>query len=97
MKISEVEEEIVLTAQDIRFARFIHLAALTGIDPSNFAAWSSGNRGISEKNLEVLSERLSMAKSAVLEGLELRREDTAIARQVHQKFEQLIALMGSAA
>lgn len=51
MNISEVSEEIMLTAEDIRYARNIDLAAVTEIDPSNFAAWSN-SRGISERNLK---------------------------------------------
>lgn len=94
MKISDVQEEIMLTSEDIRWARHIHLAALTRLDPSTFVGWSSGNRGISERNLTLIAESLGMEKAAVLEGLELRRQDVAIARAVHHKFEQLIALVG---
>jgi hypothetical protein len=63
---------------------------LTGIHASNFAAWSS-TRAISEKNLKIIAQSLGIDKSEALKGLELRRRDVAIAREVQAKFEKLIA------
>lgn len=96
MKITEIPKELMLTLEDIRYARHTQLAELTGFDASNFAAWSS-HRRISEKNLTVIAEKLNMSKLQVLEGLDLRRQDTAISRQVQEKLDRVIALIGSAA
>lgn len=96
MKITEIPEEFMLTPADIRYAKHTQLAELTGFDPSYFSAWSSSRR-ISEKNLSVIAERLNLTKPQVLEGLELRRQDVAIARRVHDKLDRVIALLGSAA
>lgn len=85
----------MLTAEDIRYARNIDLAAVTEIDPSNFAAWSN-SRGISERNLNLIAQRLGISKLEFMQGLELRRQDAAITREVAAKFEKLIALRGVA-
>lgn len=79
-----------LNPEDIRHARPIDLERITGINASSFVSWSMG-RGISEKNLTVLSEALGMSKAEVLAGLELRREDAAIARQVAEKIDRLMS------
>ena len=84
------EEIIVLTAEDIRHARNIDLAQLTGFDPTAFAAWSN-SREISGRNLKIIATALGIEKHEVLKGLELRKQDSAIARAVQQKLEALIA------
>ncbi|MEP0923476.1 hypothetical protein [Leptolyngbya sp. ST-U4] len=77
-----------LCAEDIRYARAIDLQAITGIDASNFTAWSS-RRHISERNLGVIADALGIEKSEVLRGFELRRQDTRMAREVAEKLERL--------
>ncbi len=85
-----VQEIILLTADDIRHARNVDLSALTGFDPTAFAAWGN-NREISGRNLNAIAQALGMEKHEVLKGIELRKKDSAIARQVQQKLEALIA------
>jgi hypothetical protein len=80
----------VLTAEDIRFARNVDLQSLTGIDSTAFAAWQN-SRGISERNIKLITDRLEMDKYEFLRGLELRRQDFATARAVQTKLEQIIA------
>jgi hypothetical protein len=84
------EEMIVLTVEDIRHARNVELAALTGFDATAFAAWS-GTREISGRNLKIIAVALGMEKHQVLEGIELRKKDTATARAVQERLETLIA------
>jgi hypothetical protein len=86
----EASQEIMITAEDIRYARNVELATLTGIDSTAFAAWSS-SREISGRNLKIIATALGMEKHEVLQGIELRKTDTAIARAVQQKLEALIA------
>ncbi|WNZ22719.1 hypothetical protein HJG54_07520 [Leptolyngbya sp. NK1-12] len=74
----------ILTAKDIRHARAIDLARLTGIDASNFAAWSN-HRHISKRNLGIIATALGMEKSEVLRGFELRRHDNRTAQTVAAK------------
>lgn len=93
MKVTE--ESIMLTAEDIRHARNVDLAALTGFDATAFAAWSN-NREISGRNLNAIAEALGMAKHEVLEGIELRKQDSATARAVQGKLERLIARRNAA-
>jgi hypothetical protein len=88
MKVNE--ELIMLTAEDIRHARNVDLAALTGMDATAFAAWSA-NREISGRNLNAIATALGMPKHEVLKGIELRKADTAIARAVQEKLERLLA------
>jgi hypothetical protein len=80
-----------LCAEDLRYARAIDLQDLTGLDASNFAAWSS-TRHISEKNLGVIAAALGMEKSEVLRGFELRRQDTKAAKAVTEKLSALMEL-----
>lgn len=84
------EELPVLTAEDIRYARNVDLSALTNIDPSNFAAWTA-KRKLSERNMNLIAERLGMDKYEFMRGLEMKRADVAIAREVQAKFEKIIA------
>lgn len=79
-------QQAILTAEDIRHARAIDLSKLTGIDASNFAAWSS-SRHISERNLGVIATALGMEKAEVLRGFELRRHDNRTAQEVSAKLE----------
>jgi len=92
----EAKEIIMLTAEDIRHARNIDLATLTGFDQTAFAAWSN-SREISGRNLNLIAQALSMEKHEVLQGIELRKQDSALARQVQQKLERLIATRTDAA
>lgn len=85
-----IEESIVLTAEDLRHARNVDLAALTGFDPAAFAAWSN-SREISGRNLNAIAQALGMEKHEVLKGIELRKADSAIARMVQAKLERLLA------
>ncbi|MCY7273166.1 MAG: hypothetical protein LH702_05340 [Phormidesmis sp. CAN_BIN44] len=80
----------MLTAHDIRYARTVDLAALTGFDSSNFAAWFN-RRGLSERNRAIIAQRLGMDQFEFLKGLELRRQDMAIAREVQAKLEAIIS------
>lgn len=88
------EKLIMLTAEDIRYAKHTQLAALTGIDASNFSAWGS-SRGISERNIDRIAEALGMSKLAFMEGLELRRKDAAAARSAQEKLERYIQLQSA--
>jgi transcriptional regulator with XRE-family HTH domain len=81
---------LYLSVQDIRYMRHSQLSRLTGVDPSSFSAWSH-NRRISERNLERIAHRLGMTKAELLQGLDLRRQDVAIARAAQAKADQLIA------
>lgn len=89
MKTSQ-EVSVKLTIEDIRYARHIDLAALTGFGARDFAAWTK-SRGLSERSLNVLAEQLGMEKTDLLKGLELRRQDAALARKVQERIKQLIA------
>jgi hypothetical protein len=84
------EELVVLTAEDVRLARNIDLANLTGFDATAFASWSN-NREISGRNLNIIARALGMEKHEVLKGIELRKRDTALARAVQEKLEHLIS------
>lgn len=88
----EIPTELILLAEDIRHLRHTQLARLTGIDPSNFSAWSR-NRRISERNLERIAQQLGIAKPELLQGIELRRQDAAIAQSAQAKADALIALL----
>lgn len=90
----EIHEPIALTVEDIRHLRHTQLSQLTGIDPSNFSAWSRQRR-ISERNLERMATQLGLSKSDLLTGIELRRQDAAIARIAQAKAKRLIELLGS--
>lgn len=91
MEVTENIEETMLTAEDIQHARNVDLEALTGFDSTAFAAWSA-SREISGRNLNIIATALNMEKHEVLRGIELRKQDTAIARAVQQKLERLIAV-----
>lgn len=82
-------ETDMLTPNDLRHARNVDLANLTGFDSGAIAAWSS-TREISGKNLSAMAKALGMEKHEVLQGIELRKQDTAIARDVQRKLEQFI-------
>jgi hypothetical protein len=84
------EVAVKLTIEDIRYARHIDLAALTGFGASDFAAWTK-SRGLSERSLNAISQELGMEKPDLLKGLELRREDAAIARKVQERMKWLAA------
>lgn len=88
----KVSKKMAFTSEDIRYLKHIQLAVLTGIDASNFSAWSSYRR-ISERNLERIAEKLGMSKSELLEGLELRRKDVQMRRKARAKADRLIDLM----
>jgi hypothetical protein len=89
----EIPSDLILAAEDIRYLRHVQLAALTGIDASNFPAWYQG-RQLSERTLERLSQRLSVSKAEILKGFELRRQDAAIARNAQSKALRLITYLG---
>jgi hypothetical protein len=93
MKVTE--ELIVLTAEDIRYARNVDLASLTKFDATAFAAWSNA-REISGRNLNAIAQALGMEKHEVLRGIELRKQDTVTARKVQAKLEQLLTIRNTA-
>jgi hypothetical protein len=96
MELCTTDVAMKLCAEDIRYARAIDLQGLTGIDASNFAAWSS-TRHISERNLGVIAKALGMEKSEVLRGFEMRRRDTQTAKDVAAKLEQWVQLAAQTA
>jgi transcriptional regulator with XRE-family HTH domain len=87
-----IPDNFTLSVEDIRYMRHSQLAELTGIDPSNFVAWSHRRR-ISERSLERIAQRLNISKADLLKGIELRRQDAAIARAAQTKTDQLIAFL----
>lgn len=84
----KVPESLALTIEDVRYVKNIQLQNLTGIDASNFSAWSS-HRQISERNLERIAARLGMTKGEFIEALDLRRRDTARAKIAEIKADRL--------
>ena len=90
----KIPESLVFQAEDIRHLRHIQLEMLTGIDASNFSAWSN-TRGISERNLERIAPRLGMTKGELMKGLDLRRQDAATARASRSKADRLIEFLKS--
>ncbi|NJO74189.1 MAG: hypothetical protein HC833_10800 [Leptolyngbyaceae cyanobacterium RM1_406_9] len=90
----EIPDDLTLLAEDIRYLRHTQLSLLTGIDPSNFSAWSN-HRRISERSLERVAQMLGMSKLDLLKGLELRRQDAAIARTTQAKANRLIKFLNS--
>lgn len=84
--------DLVLTPDDIRYLRPAQLAILTTIDASYFSAWSTG-RQMSERSMELIAHALGITKSDVLQGFELRRKDSALARTAQDKAEKLIAYL----
>ncbi|NJN85568.1 MAG: helix-turn-helix transcriptional regulator [Leptolyngbyaceae cyanobacterium SL_7_1] len=96
MEISK-ESLPMLTIEDLRYAKHTQLAALTGFDPSSFAAWSSNTRGISERNLRRIAKALNMTQLAVMEGLELRRQDAATVRAIQERVDNVIQLFAQTA
>lgn len=90
----EIPNDFTLLAEDIQHLRLTQLSLLTGIDPSNFSAWINQRR-ISERNLERIAQRLGMSKPDLLVGLELRRNNAAIARTVQAKANRLIEFLNS--
>lgn len=90
----KIPKDFALTIEDIRYVRHVQLEILTGINASNFSAWSS-HRRISERNLERIAEGVGMTKSELIQALELRRQDTAIAKLAQHKAEKLIQLLDS--
>jgi len=90
----QIPENLALTIEDIQHLRYIQLSLLTGIDASNFSAWSNDRR-ISERSLERIASRLGMSKVDLLKGLELRRQNAAIARAAQSKATRLIKFFNS--
>jgi hypothetical protein len=90
----EIPDNLTLLAEDIRYLRHVQLSLLTGIDSSNFSAWSN-HRRISERSLERVAQRLRISKLDLLKGLELRRQDAAIARAAQAKATHLIKFLNS--
>jgi len=89
-----VPDNLILSAEDIRYIRPCQFAELTGLAPGYFSAWSHA-RGISERSLERLAHQLGMGKAELLKGFDLRREDQTNARAAQAKAAQLIALLTS--
>lgn len=85
----KIPKDLVLTVEDIRYAKNIQLQTLTGIDASNFSAWGN-RRGISEKNLDRIAKSIGMTKSQLMEALELKRADIAKAKLAQHKADKLI-------
>jgi hypothetical protein len=87
-----IPSDLVLSVEDIRHLRHSQLARLTGIDASSFSAWSR-YRCFSERSLDQIAHRLSIPKTDILQGFDLRRQDIAIARTAQDKAERLIIFL----
>lgn len=88
----KIPHQLTLSVEDIRHIRHSQLALITGIDSSNFSAWSN-HRKISERSLERIAQKVGMSKADLLQGLELRRQDAALARAAQVKVSQLIEFL----
>ena len=80
----EIPDTLKLNAEDVRRLSTNRLEALTGLAATNFSSWTH-KRGISERNLERIAEKLHISKSELLRGIELRREDAIAARDAETK------------
>lgn len=80
-----------LSAEDLRYIRPSQLEILTGIDDSNFIAWSK-HRELSERSLRRIARSLQIAESVVLEAFEQRRKDYKNQSSARAKASQLIKL-----
>lgn len=87
-----IPPELLLTDEDIRHLRQVQMAALTGIHPTYFSAWSSYRR-ISERSLVAIASALGVEPSEILRGFALRRMDIACAKEAQAKADKLITYL----
>jgi len=88
----EIPDELVLTLEEISYLRHSQLAQLTGTPPNYFSAWK-WQRGISERKLEEVAQKLNLSASELLQVLEARRRDAEKIRQAQAKADRLIRFM----
>jgi len=90
----DIPPELLLSVEDIRHLRHSQLSLLTDINPSNFSAWNHQRR-LSERSLERIAQRLGLGKPELLQGFELRRQDSVIARVAQTKANHLILFLSN--
>jgi hypothetical protein len=88
----QLPDDMLLTAEDIRYLRPAQLSTLTRIQADYFSAWSATRR-ISEANLTAIAKALGIDREEVLKGFDLRREDNALAKVAQKKAVQLMAYL----
>jgi hypothetical protein len=88
----QLPDDILLTAEDIRYLRPAQLSALTKIQSDNFSAWST-YRQMSESSLIAISRALRIDPTVVLRGFDLRRQDYALAKSAKEKAAHLLTYL----
>lgn len=83
------EDDLALTADDIRYARPTDLAKLSGYDTSTWSEWTN-LRPMGEFQEIRVAKELRMSLEEFRKGYKLRQEDAKRSRERKRRIEKLI-------